>query len=185
MMPYTAATALCATLPLRLISAHPCLTQTLPTLSTQHVLCLFPLACTCSRPSIVSSTEFEADKESLLRMLSEFMRDHPEVSTTAAAAAGTAAASPAAAASSSSSSSVAGPVEGLLDSDAVNRGMAVVMACYEKDLKQPIRSLVSGELAHTLLIQVGQCYIGCYVCVMSNVLLYAGAWCLGSWHAHC
>ncbi|WIA16343.1 hypothetical protein OEZ85_013041 [Tetradesmus obliquus] len=103
-----------------------------------------------SRPSIVSSSEFEADKESLLRMLSEFMRDHPEAPATAAAA------SPAAAAngSSSSSSSVPGNVESLLDSDAVNRGMAVVMACYENDLKRPIRSLVSGELARTLLIQV-------------------------------
>jgi hypothetical protein len=48
---------------------------------------------------------------------------------------------------------VAGPME-LLDSDAVNRGMAVVMACYENDLKRPLRSLVSGELARTLLIQV-------------------------------
>jgi hypothetical protein len=51
---------------------------------------------------------------------------------------------------------VAGPME-LLDSDAVNRGMAVVMACYENDLKRPLRSLVSGELARTLLIQVGRC----------------------------
>jgi hypothetical protein len=108
----------------------------------------------------VSSSEFQADKESLLRMLSEFMKDHPEVITTAAAAAAstTAAAaetSPSAASSSSSSTmAAAGAVEGLLDSDAVNRGMAVVMACYENDLKRPIRSLVSGELARTLLIQV-------------------------------
>jgi hypothetical protein len=111
------------------------------------------MLCPCSRPSIVSSSEFQADKESLLRMLAEFMRDHPEAAPTAAAAA-TAVASPAAAASSSSSNSSVDDFGALLDSDAVNRGMAVVMACYENDLKQPIRSLVSGELARTLLIQV-------------------------------
>eukprot|EP00775_Hariotina_reticulata_P003230 gene3230-3507_t len=34
------------------------------------------------------------------------------------------------------------PLEQLMDADAVNQGMQVVMRCYEQDLKQPIRNLV-------------------------------------------
>ena len=30
-----------------------------------------------------------------------------------------------------------------------------VMRCYEEELKKPIRNLVNGELARSLLIQVG------------------------------
>lgn len=40
------------------------------------------------------------------------------------------------------------------DMDAVGAGMASVMACYEAELKSPMRNLVAGDLARTLLIQV-------------------------------
>ncbi len=118
-----------------------------------------------SRPSIVSAAEFETDKDSLRRMLQDFSQDRPHFARAAAAtaAAATAAAAtsgspspPAAAASgptgpptgSSSGSSSSGP-------DGVGGGMAAVMSCYESELRSPIRNLVAGDLARTLLIQVG------------------------------
>ena len=73
---------------------------------------------TVSRPSIVSAAEFEADKASLLRMLTDFQRDY---SATAAAAL--------AAANSSSSSIVPSAVASSpslpVDIDAINQGMQV------------------------------------------------------------
>lgn len=131
--------------------------------------CCCPAAA-CSRPSIVSNSEFEADKQSLLRMLAEFQQDHPAAAavaavintkaTPAAPTAGPSAASTVPAAHSSIDSSSGSLLVGdqlLNDSDAVNRGMQVVMRCYERDLKSPIRNLVAGELARTLLIQVCWC----------------------------
>lgn len=79
----------------------------------------------CSRPSIVSTAEFEADKASLLRMLEDFNRDHPQ-----AAAALTALASDSS--TSSSSSNSAGVVTldpqalDFANIDAVNKGMQVI-----------------------------------------------------------
>lgn len=44
-------------------------------------------------------------------------------------------------------------VLGPADQDAIQAGMMTVMDCYERELRQPIRHLVAGELARTLLIQ--------------------------------
>lgn len=184
-----------------------------------------------SRPSIVSSHEFDFDKDSLLRMLHDFDRDHSqlvgatepspleelidkfrqaaaEAANNAADAAkslgrsgDTGSSSGAAAdgaasrtssntstsrtadpikASSTSAAAARGPsnlgvkgskdgaaadsqivvpktAEGILgpaDQDAIQAGMQTVMGCYESELKSPIRHLMKGELARTLLIQV-------------------------------
>lgn len=39
--------------------------------------------------------------------------------------------------------------------EVVMPGMDFMMECYEDELKKPIRNLVSGQLARSLLIQVG------------------------------
>jgi hypothetical protein len=123
----------------------------------------------CSRPSIVSSAEFEADRDSLLRMLSDFQRDRPQFLTAAAATAAAAAAAAATAGgpatSEAAGSTAAGGGDGSAATeaaggggaaDAVGAGMAAVMSCYEAELKSPIRNIISGDLARTLLIQVGR-----------------------------
>ena len=74
--------------------------------------------------------DFEADKASLLRMLADFQTEQGGRELVAAA-------KPDAAASP----------EGL-------PGMDFLMQRYESELKKPIRSIVSGQLARSLLIQV-------------------------------
>ena len=121
------------------------------------------------RAAIVSPDELGADKRALLRMLEDFSADRPayaaagaaEVAASAAPAAAPAAAAaaaaapvpvqppPAAAADAAAAATLPPP-----DRDAVARGMAAVMACYEAELRAPVRGLVAGDLARTLLIQV-------------------------------
>jgi hypothetical protein len=85
----------------------------------------------CSRPSIVSTAEFEADKASLLRMLADFQADHPH----AAAALAALGAADSSSSSSSSSSSVLDGQADVMNIDAVNKGMQVcAAAAAESDL---------------------------------------------------
>ena len=90
------------------------------------------------RPSIVSMDEYEADRDSLSRMLSEFKRDAarkgkvPKISQMHASS---------------------GPTETTTD-DSLLEGMEVMMHCYENELKRPIKNLVAGDLMRSLLIQV-------------------------------
>jgi hypothetical protein len=83
----------------------------------------------CSRPSIVSNAEFEADKASLLRMLADFEQDHPQMAAALAkAAAGSSGGGSSGGSSSAGAAAAAGaadtPAE-LLNTDAVNKGMQV------------------------------------------------------------
>ena len=155
----------------------------------------------------MSDAEFSADKESLLRMLTDFEHDRPRLVAAAAAAAAsqnppadpfavtpspdpapiTTATTTTTTTTSSSSSSINGasptqppaaaaaasggsssgssnggvngavaPIAGLAtaDQEVIARGMSAVMAAYEDQLKSPIRHLIAGDLARTLLIQV-------------------------------
>jgi len=93
------------------------------------------------RPSIVSMDEYEADRDSLSRMLSEFKRDAsrkgkvPKISKMHA---------------------TDGPTETTTATtdDSLLEGMEVMMHCYENELKRPIKNLVAGDLMRSLLIQV-------------------------------
>lgn len=106
----------------------------------------------------MSYSEYEADRDSLTRMLLEFEGDFlkrrgagaavalgaagPEASSAAGSAKGmTAAPAPDAAAG-------AGPKGSGLP------GMDLMMRSYEAELKKPLRNLVGGDLARALLIQV-------------------------------
>ncbi len=40
------------------------------------------------------------------------------------------------------------------EGDPLVSGMSSVMSCYERELKAPLRNLLTGELGRTLLIQV-------------------------------
>ncbi|GMH33733.1 hypothetical protein BSKO_01567 [Bryopsis sp. KO-2023] len=81
-------------------------------------------------PSIVSRGDYEISRESLLRMLQEFERDHK------------------------------GRVKRLPGSSSKNStmevmaGMETLMRAYEAELKNPIFNVVGGSLARALLIQV-------------------------------
>lgn len=74
--------------------------------------------------------DFEADKASLLRMLADFQNESGGKEIIVSAKPDAAAAS-----------------EGL-------PGMEFLMQRYESELKKPIRSIVNGQLARSLLIQV-------------------------------
>ncbi|KAL6772305.1 hypothetical protein ACKKBG_A29715 [Auxenochlorella protothecoides x Auxenochlorella symbiontica] len=89
-----------------------------------------------SRPSIVSLAEYEADRDSLARMLGDFERDRGSAGGAGGGGAGPGAPPPTA-------------------GDAVLvQGMDTMMRRYEHELKKPIRNLVAGDLARCLLIQV-------------------------------
>lgn len=85
------------------------------------------------RPSIVSIEEYEADRDSLKRMLQEFKQDMQRKKKTALPVA------------------VSNSVDG---EDSVLEGMEVMMHSYENELKRPIKNLVAGDLMRSLLIQV-------------------------------
>jgi hypothetical protein len=71
----------------------------------------------------VSTAEFEADKASLLRMLTDFQADHPHAAAALAALGSTDSSS-----SGGSSSGAGGMLDGqadLMNIDAVNKGMQV------------------------------------------------------------
>lgn len=91
------------------------------------------------RPSIVSLEEFQEDKQSLVRMLEDFQRDiRREVAAPEARRAGIVLLEEGTAATG----------------DVITTGMQYVMDSYEEELKHPIRNLVAGDLARSLLIQV-------------------------------
>ena len=47
-------------------------------------------------------------------------------------------------------------------------GMEFMMECYEDELKRPIRNLVSGQLARSLLIQVLARFLCACVCASTK-----------------
>lgn len=55
---------------------------------------------------------------------------------------------------SSEAASTSRPETGPSGEQLVMPGMEFMMQCYEDELKHPIRNLVSGQLARSLLIQV-------------------------------
>jgi hypothetical protein len=130
--------------------------------------------------------EYEADRDSLQRMLDEYQRDFVRrrgrtaalTRTAAAAAAAASAAAAAASATAATTTAIAAPAtsaaasarpapppgpgaapvggeagEGVVDADLL-RGMELMMRTYEEELKQPIKNLVAGDLARSMLIQV-------------------------------
>lgn len=122
------------------------------------------------RPTIVSMEEFIQDKDSLQRMLDDFKTDL--VRRKGPGALPTLPAPPPAGGSSNGSASggsvaaqgtgsgvteaaVPGSGEVVpLNPPAELEGMQLVMRCYEQELKKPVRNLINGELARSLLIQV-------------------------------
>jgi hypothetical protein len=126
----------------------------------------------------VSQEEFATDRGALARMLAEFARDRPRFVPAAAASSGpggsgggSGGSGGGTGTSTSTSSTVDGTSTNISTSSnssttstsstttggadaALEEGMAAVMACYEAELRQPIRNLVAGDLARTLLIQV-------------------------------
>ncbi|KAL4457516.1 hypothetical protein ABPG75_012381 [Micractinium tetrahymenae] len=97
------------------------------------------------RPTIVSMSDYEADRDSLSRMLEDFRRDFIQ-KRGAAAAALPAPGDPAA--PSGTAPAVPGGDAQLLE------GMDLVMRTYEREMQKPLRNLVGGELVRALLIQV-------------------------------
>ncbi|DBA83396.1 hypothetical protein WJX79_000744 [Trebouxia sp. C0005] len=88
------------------------------------------------RRSIVSTEEFEADKSSLRRMLTDFEHDNAKLRQSAVVQPDVV------------------PKTGPNGEELIMPGMEFMMECYEDELKRPIRNLVSGQLARSLLIQV-------------------------------
>ena len=85
-----------------------------------------------ARPSIVSLDEYEADRDSLKRMLQSFKTD---VQT---------------------KSKIPSELKVAVDNPDNLEGLEVMMHCYESELKRPIKNLVAGDLMRSLLIQVQQ-----------------------------
>lgn len=85
-----------------------------------------------ARPSIVSLEEYEADRDSLKRMLQSFKTD---VQT---------------------KSKIPSELKVAVDNPDNLEGLEVMMHCYESELKRPIKNLVAGDLMRSLLIQVQQ-----------------------------
>ncbi len=48
-------------------------------------------------------------------------------------------------------------------------GMEFMMECYEDELKRPIRNLVSGQLARSLLIQVLTWHLASWLCSEATI----------------
>ena len=48
-------------------------------------------------------------------------------------------------------------------------GMEFMMECYEDELKRPIRNLVSGQLARSLLIQVLIWHLASWLCSEATI----------------
>jgi len=98
------------------------------------------------RPAIVSMDEYEADRDSLQRMLEDFKSDYIR-KRGAQAASNSSTRSGAVGLEMSSPNDVPPSGEEL-------QGMELMMRSYEQGLKKPIRHLVSGDLMRSLLIQV-------------------------------
>ena len=83
------------------------------------------------RPAIVTLGDYEAERDSLQRMLNEFKADHH------------------------SRNKGNGTADGTIGTSAMeDAGMDILMRSYETQLRSPIRSLVGGDLARCVLIQV-------------------------------
>jgi hypothetical protein len=118
-----------------------------------------------ARPAIVSLGEYEADRDSLARMLDAFARDHArrgggkggggKGAPPAAAPAAAPGALPALAAAATGARADAG-IAGAAGAAAgdTHPGMELMMRRYEAELRSPLRGLVGGDLARCLLIQV-------------------------------
>lgn len=107
------------------------------------------------RPAIVSMGEYEADRDSLQRMLEDFKIDFIQRRGTKAAmgprrnnnSAGR----------NDAATGFTGEIDGLatvIDDVQVLEGMELMMRSYEQELKRPVRNLVNGDLMRSLLIQV-------------------------------
>lgn len=108
------------------------------------------------RPTIVSMDEYVADRESFQRMLDDFKADFVRRRGEAALPR----APPPSQGAVDGAAGAAGPATSQggelvpLPPPAALEGMQLVMRCYEQELKKPIRNLINGELARSLLIQV-------------------------------
>jgi len=88
--------------------------------------------------------EYESDLKSLARMLEAFEKDRPGLTR----------------AGTDSSPETAGPSAAAPSGDAPSNqaqasGMQLVMRSYEAEIRRPLRSLLLGDLARAMLIQVG------------------------------
>ncbi|PRW56115.1 Nuclear control of ATPase [Chlorella sorokiniana] len=131
------------------------------------------------RPTIVSMDDYEADRDSLARMLEDFQRDFvrkrgaaaatapprlPPAASSASDAGSAAAAGGNASAADAAYDSAAEVVPAVPGGAAVGaesaderrllEGMELVMRTYEREMQRPLRNLVGGELVRALLIQV-------------------------------
>ncbi len=108
------------------------------------------------RPAIVSMGEYEADRDSLQRMLEDFKTDYIQRRGTAAAMANKNN-SGGARGGASGSGEISGSVEAIVsevEDVQLLEGMELMMRSYEQELKRPVKNLVSGDLMRSLLIQV-------------------------------
>lgn len=80
------------------------------------------------RPAIVSMPEYEADRDSLQRMLNDFEDDYLKRRKQKGG--------------------------NLMSPGDMLQGMELMMSSYEQELKKPLRNLISGDLMRSLLIQV-------------------------------
>lgn len=115
--------------------------------------------------------EFEADKASLLRMLHDFETDYNR-----ARGLGTASTQPLSLPHGQGGMAQHAAGAGAdHDHDALAGGMAQLMVAYEEQLKSPLRNLVAGQLARSLLIQVGGMVGGMVGGVVGGVVGEVGA----------
>lgn len=96
------------------------------------------------RPTITSMADYEADRDSLQRMLGDFQRDFVSKRGAAAAAADR----------GGNSTPAALAPAGDPEDPQLLVGMDLVMRTYEREMQRPLRNLVGGELVRALLIQV-------------------------------
>ena len=63
------------------------------------------------------------------------------------------------------------PIAGPAGEELVMPGMEFMMQCYEDELKHPIKNLVSGQLARSLLIQVTSMTYPLCITIVFKVLM--------------
>ena len=122
------------------------------------------------RPAIVSMEDWKSDRDSLQRMLNDFRMDYSKKSASSSMKQNETSASNEISDVGQLSSSEAEIAAQGLDTDTkalqdiealdslsdaqLLEGMQIMMHSYEKELKNPIRNLVTGNLMRSLLIQV-------------------------------
>lgn len=92
---------------------------------------------------MVSNVDFEAERDSLQRMLADFQRDYVRKR-------GEAPAIEAAIEAAATAAALGGDGE----EARMLQGLDLVMRTYEREMQRPLRNLVGGELVRALLIQV-------------------------------